>query len=292
MKTRTEQEMMALILTFAQNDERIRAVLMNGSRVNPCIPKDIFQDYDIVNVVTEVAPFKEKSRIISHFGDPIIIQTPEEKIDPPAVGDGRYNYNMQFIDGNRIDLSFFHLTRLDELLQESLTKVLLDKDQRILSLPAPSESSYLIKAPTEQRYGDCCDEFLFGLGSHIPKTIWRKELPLLKVYIEVVLRQPLLKMLAWELAMTTDTPLCLGKANRHLQRYLPPDVWNEYIRTYTDANYDRLWESLFLFHRLFTRSAKSVGQHYGFRFPEEESGKVMRFLTHVKQLPQDAPSIY
>ncbi|GAH16772.1 unnamed protein product, partial [marine sediment metagenome] len=61
MKTRTEKEIIDLIIAFAQNDDRIRAVLMNGSRVNPNITKDIFQDYDIVNLVTDVEPFEDEN---------------------------------------------------------------------------------------------------------------------------------------------------------------------------------------------------------------------------------------
>ena len=38
---RSEKEMMDLILETAKNDERIRAVYMNGSRTNPNAPKDI-----------------------------------------------------------------------------------------------------------------------------------------------------------------------------------------------------------------------------------------------------------
>ena len=36
---RTEQEVMDLILDVARADERIRAVLLVGSRANPAIPK-------------------------------------------------------------------------------------------------------------------------------------------------------------------------------------------------------------------------------------------------------------
>ncbi|HMN61986.1 MAG TPA: aminoglycoside 6-adenylyltransferase, partial [Anaerolinea sp.] len=54
---RSKQEMMDLILNTAKNDPRIRAVIMNGSRVNPNAPVDIFQDYDIIYVVTEVEPY-------------------------------------------------------------------------------------------------------------------------------------------------------------------------------------------------------------------------------------------
>ena len=43
---RNEQEMMALILDFANTDNNIRGAYMNGSRTNPTIKKDDFQDYD------------------------------------------------------------------------------------------------------------------------------------------------------------------------------------------------------------------------------------------------------
>lgn len=54
---RTEKEMYDLILEIAQKDDRIRAVYMKGSRTNENAPKDIFQDFDIVYVVTETASF-------------------------------------------------------------------------------------------------------------------------------------------------------------------------------------------------------------------------------------------
>lgn len=50
---RTEKEMYDMLLQIAREDERIKAVYMNGSRTNKNVPKDIFQDYDIVYVVTE-----------------------------------------------------------------------------------------------------------------------------------------------------------------------------------------------------------------------------------------------
>lgn len=54
---RTEKEMYDMLLQIAREDERIKAVYMNGSRTNKNVPKDIFQDYDIVYVVTDTKPF-------------------------------------------------------------------------------------------------------------------------------------------------------------------------------------------------------------------------------------------
>lgn len=49
-----------LILNVAKNDERIRAVYMNGSRTNQNVKKDIFQDFDIVYVVRQTKPFYQE----------------------------------------------------------------------------------------------------------------------------------------------------------------------------------------------------------------------------------------
>jgi len=54
---RSEQEMMDLIIGVAKADDRIRAVLMVGSRANPTVPRDKYQDYDITYFVKDIKPF-------------------------------------------------------------------------------------------------------------------------------------------------------------------------------------------------------------------------------------------
>ena len=49
---RSEAEMYDLILRIANEDSRLCAVYMNGSRTNKNVPKDLFQDYDVVYAVS------------------------------------------------------------------------------------------------------------------------------------------------------------------------------------------------------------------------------------------------
>lgn len=65
---RSEEETYGLIMDIAKADERILAVYMNGSRTNPNVPKDLFQDYDIVYVVKETKTFIEDKDWIHKFG--------------------------------------------------------------------------------------------------------------------------------------------------------------------------------------------------------------------------------
>lgn len=58
---RTEQEMMDLILETARQDSRVLAAYLKGSRANGNVPKDVYQDFDIMYVVKEVAPFRKKT---------------------------------------------------------------------------------------------------------------------------------------------------------------------------------------------------------------------------------------
>ena len=82
---RSEQEMLDLIINTARNDERVRAVILNGSRVNPNAPKDFFQDYDVIYVVTEKESFWADPGWIKVFGELMILQLPDDMSDPPPT---------------------------------------------------------------------------------------------------------------------------------------------------------------------------------------------------------------
>ena len=61
---RTEQELYQLILDYAWKDDRIRGVILNGSRANPTAPLDRFRDFDIVYLVTDVEPVTDMEKSI------------------------------------------------------------------------------------------------------------------------------------------------------------------------------------------------------------------------------------
>ena len=167
--------MMDLILRFVGMHDDIRAVVMNGSRVNPLARKDPFQDYDIACYVRDIAPYRRNADIPPFFGKIMILQTPEDMGDPPPENDGSYAYLMQFMDGNRIDLSFHPLEKINDIKDDSLSVVLMDKDHAIGELPPPGDKSYLPMKPTAKAFDDCCNEF-WWLNNYVAKGLWRGEL--------------------------------------------------------------------------------------------------------------------
>ena len=138
---RTEKEMMDLILSVAQNDDRIRAVYMNGSRTNPTAPKDIFQDFDIVYVVEETASFIEDKKWIDRFGEILFMQYPDEFPFCSSDKENSYAWLMVFTDGNRLDLTVKTIPHAKEnILKDTLCEVLLDKDGILPSIPESSDA--------------------------------------------------------------------------------------------------------------------------------------------------------
>ena len=122
---RSEIEIFDLILGIALNDPRIRAVYMNGSRANPNVEKDIYQDYDITYVVTETKSFLDNKDWISVFGSIAIVQEPD--LNDFGFGikmdfDRSYAWLMLFKDGNRIDLG---VQTKEAMLEEYEAKLLL-----------------------------------------------------------------------------------------------------------------------------------------------------------------------
>ena len=70
---RTEAEIKNLIIDYAKQDNRIRAVLLNGSRVNSNINPDRLQDFDIVFIVDNLESFTTDHSWANIFGEKIIM---------------------------------------------------------------------------------------------------------------------------------------------------------------------------------------------------------------------------
>src|SRR5215831_10196926 len=102
-------EIKQLVLDIAERDNRVRAVLLNGSRANDRIQPDKYQDFDIVFIVTSLQSFICDHNWIAIFGENLIRQLPDEMSIEDGVRKNSidFHYLMLFKDGNRIDLTLF-----------------------------------------------------------------------------------------------------------------------------------------------------------------------------------------
>jgi len=276
---RSEQEMMDLIINVAREDDRIRAVLLVGSRANPSAPKDKYQDYDITYFVKDVKPFYNNIEWIEkHFGKPAILQMPETMSLVPPENDGHFTYLMIFDDGNRIDLSIEDKPYIDD---GEPAVALLDKDGILPLLPAPTDKHWHIKPPTQKLFADCCNEFWWCLNN-VGKGIARDELPYaMKMFNEYV-RDMLDKMIEWYIGFNSDFSVSTGKFGKYFKKHLPDNLYAMYSKTYSDSNYENFWSSVFTACSLFHTVALRVAEYGGYIYNQNEEDAMIQYLSKIK----------
>ncbi len=288
---RSEKEMLDLILDIARNEEAVRVVVMNGSRVNPNAPRDLFQDFDIIYFVTDLAPFVAKRDWLQRFGERMILQTPEAMGEPAPEGDGHFSFLMQLTDGNRIDLSLRPLSQLHRVYEDSLAVLLLDKDGVIQALPAPSEKSYLPKPPTPKQFEDCCNEF-WWVSTYVAKALWRGNLYHAKDLLDCTVREQLMKMLDWHFGLQTNFELSPGKGGKNYPQRLDGDLIEMLNQSYAGIDPEDIWDALFAMTTLFRKTGREIADKFDLQYPVEDDKKVTAHLEHVRRLPSDAKEIY
>ena len=281
-RKRSEKEMMDLILSTAKEDDRIRAVYMNGSRTNPNAPHDEFQDYDIVYVVRETGSFIDDKNWIRRFGDILIMQYPDESPFFPNDKENSYAWLMIFTDGNRMDLTVKTIEHAkNNVLSDSLCEILLDKDGILPQIPKSSDISHHVKKPTALEFSSTCNEFWWCLNN-VAKGICREELSYAQDMLNYVVRKQLERMLSWKIGILTDYSVSVGKSGKYMKRWLTEDEWNTYLDTYCAADPRAMWKAVDLMCGLFIETSKFVALKSGFMYNESEADNCLLYLKELR----------
>ncbi|WP_400163626.1 aminoglycoside 6-adenylyltransferase [Brevibacillus sp. TJ4] len=266
---RSEQEMMALIMDVATNDDRIRLVTLEGSRTNKHIPPDRFQDYDISYFVTEMDSFKTSDLWLDVFGKRLMMQKPEDmELFPPELGNW-FSYLLLLEDGNKVDLTLIPIDEVEDYFAKSdgLVEVLLDKDLRIEREVIADDRQYWIQKPTARQFDDCCNEF-WMVSTYVVKGLARKEILFAIDHLHGIARPNLLRMMAWQIGAERGYTFSVGKNSKFLDRYLPREDWDKLLSTYEQNGYAQTWQSLFTCQALFRKYAKAVSESLGYEYPD------------------------
>ena len=280
---RSPEEIKKLIIDFARSDERIRAVLLNGSRANSKISPDEYQDYDIVYVVDNIESFISDKGWTNVFGDKLIWQLPDEMVVGNEEPDGASQFSllMIFTDANRIDLTLLSKTGIDiKNKPDSLTIVWLDKDDMFSNIDLPNDSDHLVKQPTEKEFLDTCNEF-WWVCTYVAKGLVRNELTYSKAMLETVVRPMFMNVVAWYIGVETDFSVSAGKAGRFMKSLLPAGLYDDILRTYSDHIIENNWQAMFLMMDIFGKLSRYVSGKLKFKYVASEEENVIAYLDQL-----------
>lgn len=282
---RNETEMLELIVKTANEDDRIRAVYMSGSRVNCNVPNDALADYDIVYVVKDTKPFYEDSHYMERFGEILYMQEPD-RLDA-SVGkkldfNEKYTWLVIYTDGNRIDLTVCNEKKAD-ITGDRVYRVLLDKDGRFANAPASDDRARWVKKPSEAEYAAVCNEFWWCINN-VVKGIKRYEITYAQDMMNYYVRPMLLKMLSWKVGILTDFSVSVGKSGKYMNKWLLDDDYEMLLETYSGGLAGEMYHALKVMADLFDKIGLFVGDKLGYEYNERDSKAARIYMDMVRKM--------
>lgn len=282
---RSETEIKNLILDCARQDNRIRSVLLNGSRANPNVKSDRLQDFDIVFIVTCFESFLSDHNWTNVFGEKLIWQLPDEmtfgednKNNEEIIG---FTYLILFNDGNRIDLTLFPIQKFKtEFKHDSLTIVWLDKDNLFPQFQQPNDEDYHVRKPTKKHFLDTCNEF-WWVSTNVAKGLLRNEIIYSKEMLETVARPMFMKMIEWKIGYENDFSISCGKAGKLMYKYLTKDDYAKILQTYSGSDIENNWKSLFIMTELFKQISTKLSLKLKFQQDKKEQENATNYLRRL-----------
>jgi aminoglycoside 6-adenylyltransferase len=259
-------DVLAVLLEFADADDNIRAVLLEGSRADPDGLVDQWSDYDVAFITRSNSPyladgwFEEFAR---QFGRVAVARQPD---DPSLLDDGHdpdqhYAYLTQFADGLRLDLTFETVVFLATVELDSATKVLRDKDG-IIGRHEPSGRDGLTHAPTARQFAACCDEFWWTIP-YMAKAVVRGQVLAASELLGRTVRPEFAQMLSWLAVARHGSPVALGKHLDRIAGYVPAGQYATLLASYVGADLGNVTASLLGLARAFDPLAATVAEAFG-----------------------------
>jgi aminoglycoside 6-adenylyltransferase len=287
-----EADVLAYCMAWAKTQDAVRALIMTSSRTAPQGKIDLFSDYDLILILTDITPFHQSRDWLAAFGTVLAL------FRDPIMQDGAFEhsgYVVQFEEGLRIDFTLMPVGLLERIVGEPQLpdefdagyRVLLDKDGLTARLKPPTYQAYIPQPPDESRYLEvielCCLD-----ATVAAKFLWRDDLIAAKHLIDHYIKQDyLLPVLEWCAEIEHGWTVKPGPYGRGLKRWLRRDLWDELAATYAGANTEANWEAVFRSLALLKRAATEVGDALGYAYPQAMHERTVAYIEQVRATPQE-----
>ena len=263
---RTDQEILGLILQIAKKLQ-VDAVALSGSRTNPKVQTDEFQDYDLVYVVDDIDNLTNDLSWLDQFGKRVI----EQEV---TLGHRRL-YLMLFEDGKSIDLTLCPKEHINEWVASEADYTVLVDEKDLFESYSPSPQRFWTSPASETDFEKTCNEF-WWVSAYVVKGICRKQVIYATDHLYGICQQELLKVLAWQVASDNGT-VDIGKNYKYLFNYLPAEKEKEFSALLDFSSIEKITQSLLATIQLFHQEAQSLAQKMSFEYNQEVAEKMMRY---------------
>lgn len=280
------EDMYNLIIKTAKEDDRIRALTMEGSSVTPGAVHDEFSDFDVTFFVSDIREFTSDKDYMKRFGDILIMQMPDDYYAEPYdySSKDKFAFLTQYKDGNRIDLTLIDVSNIGEQVNFSEPRtVLINKDQFKELVDITSKECFYIKNPSEFEFFNTVNEFRW-ISNYVTKGLCRHEFYYAKRMMEQPLMNMFMKMINWKVGIDNDFQVTTGGSSKYLKNYLTEEEMDRFEGIFASGDYEDMWNKLFLAYDYFEELSIYVAEKLNYSIDLEESRNVREFMEHRREL--------
>jgi len=90
------------------------------------------------------------------------------------------------------------------------------------------------------------------------------------------------QIIEWYIGIKNDFSVSSGKMGKYFKKYLPSMIYEQYMKTYSDSDYNNLWTAVFTACDLFRNIALQIADYFGYIYNKQEDESMMMYLNKVK----------
>ena len=265
------QELIKRFLSWAEQEENIRAAVVIGSRARrEDHPADEWSDLDLLVVAKDPRPLIESSEWLHNVGTlwiTFVESTPgDEGFERRVLFEG--GLDVDFAPVAAKDVRRMAGGRLPPLLADIFRRgrrFILDKDGLEELFPSVPAVIHTVSAPTESEFLNQVNDFWYH-------TVWtakkarRGELWKAVSCCNMYLKNLLIQMLEWHTHAKRGPDVDTWMRGRFLEEWADPKAVAEFPKVFAYYNAEDVWRALFatmeLFHVLATETAGLLNLSY------------------------------
>jgi aminoglycoside 6-adenylyltransferase len=284
-------ELEARFVRWAEAEDDLRAALVVGSRARVDHPADPLADLDILLFANHVDRYLDSTAWIEELS-PIWVS---------VVGRTSPTLPQQlvvFCGGLQVDFLFntpavlqqarqmVERDTLPDILRRGV-RVLVDKDQLLPLLPAPSKPPPR-KPPTESEFHQTLESFWFS-AVYCAKQLQRGELWTFQDNSGGML-SPLLRVVEWRARTTRGWDYDTWHDGKFIAEWAGPEVYDGLRETFAHLDAADGWRAVRARLALFHRLAREVSARLGYTYPDELEAHIAGYVDTLRHRESDRAS--
>lgn len=277
------EQLFEKIVAWAETEDAIRAMIIEGSRGRKDHAVDRFSDYDLNLYVTDMARYADDDTWIKRIGPIWAMEKEPSSAGEPAwlvLFAGGYDVDFKLLPASLLE-EFVRQHRLPDDYQRGY-KVVLDKDGIAAQLPPPAYKSVPKKKPSEDEFHYAVNVFWFELF-HLVKYLHRGELWQVKLR-DAGIKRRLLQMIEWHAQASHDWDYDTWFVGKHMQSWVEPEIWHAFFEIFARFDREDSWRGVCSLMPLYRRLAGETAQRLNYAYPYEMDGAISEFLLENSPL--------